>query len=151
MNFFIDRNLGFARWSPRWSSEIRNWIASEDHWTLLAIFKLKISAHNYYVYGFALPRCDNCIPIRVENQNVLQLAENKPYEAKNFLKKTTNPKKIHDGNWSCRAHVDCCDRWELKTIRLKSCYKVWANVRKGYSVANDYNNLDIYQINSTYL
>lgn len=102
--------------------------------------QMKISNHDYFVYDFALPMI-----------MLYSLYSGKSNQLANWLKKS--PMKqfttldTHDG-------IGVVDARELLTddeleYTSEELYKVGANVKKTYSSAN-YNNLDIYQINSTY-
>lgn len=101
---------------------------------------MKISEHDYFVYDFALPMI-----------NLYSLYSGKSNRLAHWLK--TAPMKqfttldTHDGIGVVDARDLLTD--EELDYASEELYKVGANVKKTYSSAN-YNNLDIYQINSTY-
>lgn len=101
---------------------------------------MKISAHDYYVYDFALPMV-----------TLYSLYSGKTERLANWLRispmKQFTTLDTHDGI----GVVDARDLLTEEELNYTSeeLYKVGANVKKSYSSEN-YNNLDIYQINSTY-
>lgn len=102
--------------------------------------QMKISAHNYYVYDFALPMV-----------TLYSLYSGKSERLANWLKispmRQFTTLDTHDGIGVVDARDLLTD--EELNYTSEELYKVGANVKKSYSSAN-YNNLDIYQINSTY-
>lgn len=102
--------------------------------------QMKIADHDYYVYDFALPMI-----------TLYSLYSGKANRLANWLKMSPMKKfttlDTHDGIGVVDAR-DLLSEEEL-TYTSEELYKVGANVKKVYSSAN-YNNLDIYQINSTY-
>ncbi len=102
--------------------------------------QMKIANHDYYIYDFALPMV-----------TLYSLYSGKSERLANWLKmspmKQFTTLDTHDGI----GVVDARDLLTDKELDYTSeeLYKVGANVKKVYSSAN-YNNLDIYQINSTY-
>lgn len=100
----------------------------------------KISDHDYFIYDFALPMI-----------TLYSLYSGKSNRLANWLKispmKQFTTLDTHDGIGVVDAR-DLLTDDEL-TYTSEELYKVGANVKKTYSSAN-YNNLDIYQINSTY-
>ena len=100
----------------------------------------KISDHDYFIYDFALPMV-----------TLYSLYSGKSNRLANWLKispmKQFTTLDTHDGIGVVDAR-DLLTDDEL-TYTSEALYKVGANVKKTYSSAN-YNNLDIYQINSTY-
>lgn len=100
----------------------------------------KISDHDYFVYDFALPMI-----------TLYSLYSGKSNRLANWLKispmKQFTTLDTHDGIGVVDAR-DLLTEDEL-AYTSEELYKVGANVKKTYSSAN-YNNLDIYQINSTY-
>lgn len=102
--------------------------------------QMKISNHDYYVYDF-------CLPMVV----LYSLYSGKSNRLANWLKispmKQFTTLDTHDGI----GVVDAKDLLTDEELNYTSeeLYKVGANVKKVYSSSN-YNNLDIYQINSTY-
>ena len=102
--------------------------------------QFKIAEHDYYVYDFALPMV---VLYSLYSGNVNRLAKwLKMSPMKQFTTLDT-----HDGI----GVVDVKDILTDEEIDYTSneLYKVGANVNRKYSTA-EYNNLDIYQINSTY-
>uniref|UniRef100_UPI00403FA7FA sucrose phosphorylase n=1 Tax=Candidatus Enterococcus willemsii TaxID=1857215 RepID=UPI00403FA7FA len=102
--------------------------------------QMKIADHNYYIYDFALPMV-----------TLYSLYSGKSERLAHWLKmspmKQFTTLDTHDG-------IGVVDARDLLTddeldYTSEELYKVGANVKKVYSSAN-YNNLDIYQINSTY-
>ena len=102
--------------------------------------QMKIADHDYYVYDFALPML-TLYSLYSGNSNRLA-AWLKMSPMKQFTTLDT-----HDGIGVVDAR-DLLTEEELD-YTSEELYKVGANVKKVYSSAN-YNNLDIYQINSTY-
>lgn len=100
----------------------------------------KISKHGYFIYDFALPMV-TLYSLYSGNSNRLA-AWLKKCPMKQFTTLDT-----HDGI----GVVDARDILSSSEIKYTSgeLYKVGANVKKKYSSA-EYNNLDIYQINTTY-
>ncbi|MGT2750296.1 sucrose phosphorylase [Streptococcus orisasini] len=102
--------------------------------------QFKLADHDYFVYDFALPMV-----------TLYSLYSGKAQRLADWLKKS--PMKqfttldTHDGI----GVVDVKDILTDEEITYTSdqLYKVGANVNRKYSTA-EYNNLDIYQINSTY-
>lgn len=102
--------------------------------------QLKIANHDYYIYDFALPMV---VLHALYSGHANQLAKwLKMSPMKQFTTLDT-----HDGI----GVVDVKDILTDEEIDFASneLYKVGANVKRKYSSA-EYNNLDIYQINSTY-
>lgn len=107
-----------------------------EHYTI----QMKIADHDYYVYDFALPMI-----------TLFSLYSGKSNRLAHWLKmspmKQFTTLDTHDG-------IGVVDAKDLLTdeeldYTSEELYKVGANVKKIYSSAS-YNNLDIYQINSTY-
>ena len=102
--------------------------------------QFKIADHDYYVYDFALPMV-----------TLYTLYSSRTERLANWLKmspmKQFTTLDTHDGI----GVVDVKDILTDEEIDYASneLYKVGANVKRKYSSA-EYNNLDIYQINSTY-
>ena len=102
--------------------------------------QFKIADHDYYVYDFALPMV-----------TLYSLYSSKVERLAKWLKmspmKQFTTLDTHDGI----GVVDVKDILTDEEIDYASneLYKVGANVKRKYSTA-EYNNLDIYQINSTY-
>ena len=102
--------------------------------------QMKIANHNYFVYDFALPMVV-----------LYSLYSGKSNRLANWLKmspmKQFTTLDTHDGI----GVVDARDLLTDEELEYTSeqLYKVGANVKKVYS-SEKYNNLDIYQINSTY-
>ena len=107
-----------------------------EHYTI----QMKIADHDYYVYDFALPMI-----------TLFSLYSGKSNRLAHWLKmspmKQFTTLDTHDGI----GVVDAKDLLSDEELNYTSeeLYKVGANVKKIYSSAS-YNNLDIYQINSTY-
>ncbi|WP_307976583.1 sucrose phosphorylase [uncultured Streptococcus sp.] len=107
-----------------------------EHYTI----PFKISDHGYFVYDFALPMV-----------TLYSLYSGKTNQLAKWLKmspmKQFTTLDTHDGI----GVVDVKDILTDEEIDYTSnqLYKVGANVKRKYSSA-EYNNLDIYQINSTY-
>lgn len=107
-----------------------------EHYTI----QMKIADHDYYVYDFALPMI-----------TLFSLYSGKSNRLAHWLKmspmKQFTTLDTHDGI----GVVDAKDLLTDEELNYTSeeLYKVGANVKKIYSSAS-YNNLDIYQINSTY-
>ncbi|MDT2781602.1 sucrose phosphorylase [Vagococcus fluvialis] len=100
----------------------------------------KISTHDYFVYDFALPMITLYSLYSGKSNRLAAWLEKSPM--KQFTTLDT-----HDGIGVVDAK-DLLSDEELEYTSEK-LYEVGANVKKIYSSAN-YNNLDIYQINSTY-
>lgn len=102
--------------------------------------QMKIANHDYYIYDFALPMV-----------TLYSLYSGKSERLANWLKmspmKQFTTLDTHDGIGVVDARDLLTD--EELDYTSEELYKVGANVKKVYSSAN-YNNLDIYQINSTY-
>ncbi len=102
--------------------------------------QMKIAKHDYFVYDFALPML-----------TLYSLYSGKAGRLADWLKiapmKQFTTLDTHDGI----GVVDAKDLLTDEELRYTSeeLYKIGANVKKVYSSEN-YNNLDIYQINSTY-
>lgn len=107
-----------------------------EHYTI----QMKIAEHDYYIYDFALPMV-----------TLYSLYSGKSNRLANWLKmspmKQFTTLDTHDGIGVVDARDLLSD--EELDYTSEELYKVGANVKKVYSSAN-YNNLDIYQINSTY-
>lgn len=102
--------------------------------------QMKIADHDYYIYDFALPMI---VLYSLYSGNSIRLKEWLDISPmKQFTTLDT-----HDGIGVVDAKDLLTDE-ELK-YTSEELYKVGANVKKIYSSAH-YNNLDIYQINSTY-
>lgn len=102
--------------------------------------QFKIAEHDYFIYDFALPMVTL---YSLYSGRVQRLAD---WLAKSPMKQFTTL-DTHDGI----GVVDVKDILTDEEIAYTSdqLYKVGANVNRKYSTA-EYNNLDIYQINSTY-
>ncbi len=102
--------------------------------------QMKIADHDYYIYDFALPMV-----------TLFSLYSGTSERLANWLKmspmKQFTTLDTHDGIGVVDARDLLTD--EELDYTSEELYKVGANVKKVYSSAN-YNNLDIYQINSTY-
>lgn len=102
--------------------------------------QMKTANHDYYIYDFALPMV-----------TLYSLYSGKSERLANWLKmspmKQFTTLDTHDGIGVVDARDLLTD--EELDYTSEELYKVGANVKKVYSSAN-YNNLDIYQINSTY-
>lgn len=107
-----------------------------EHYTI----QMKIAEHDYYIYDFALPMI--MLYSLYSGQSNRLAAWLKQSPMKQFTTLDT-----HDGT----GVVDAKDLLTDEELNYTSeeLYKVGANVKKIYSSEN-YNNLDIYQINSTY-
>lgn len=107
-----------------------------EHYTI----QMKIAKHDYYIYDFALPMI--MLYSLYSGQSDRLAAWLKQSPMKQFTTLDT-----HDGI----GVVDAKDLLTDEELNYTSeeLYKVGANVKKIYSSEN-YNNLDIYQINSTY-
>lgn len=107
-----------------------------EHYTI----QMKIAEHDYFVYDFALPMLV-----------LYSLYSGKSKRLANWLRQS--PMKqfttldTHDGIGVVDAKDLLSD--EELTYTSEELYKIGANVKKIYSSAA-YNNLDVYQINSTY-
>ncbi|EMG34131.1 sucrose phosphorylase [Streptococcus oralis] len=102
--------------------------------------QFKIADHDYYVYDFALPMVTLYTLYSSRTEHLAKWLKMSPM--KQFTTLDT-----HDGI----GVVDVKDILTDEEIDYASneLYKVGANVKRKYSSA-EYNNLDIYQINSTY-
>lgn len=102
--------------------------------------QFKIADHGYYVYDFALPMVTLYTLYSSRTERLVKWLKMSPM--KQFTTLDT-----HDGI----GVVDVKDILTDEEIDYASneLYKVGANVKRKYSSA-EYNNLDIYQINSTY-
>ena len=102
--------------------------------------QFKIADHHYYVYDFALPMVTLYTLYSSRTERLAKWLKMSPM--KQFTTLDT-----HDGI----GVVDVKDILTDEEIDYASneLYKVGANVKRKYSSA-EYNNLDIYQINSTY-
>ena len=102
--------------------------------------QMKIADHDYFVYDFALPMVV-----------LYSLYSRKSNRLANWLKmspmKQFTTLDTHDGIGVVDARDLLTD--EELDYTSEQLYKVGANVKKVYS-SEKYNNLDIYQINSTY-
>ena len=102
--------------------------------------QMKISDHDYFVYDFALPMVV-----------LYSLYSGKSNRLANWLKmspmKQFTTLDTHDGIGVVDARDLLTD--EELDYTSEQLYKVGANVKRVYS-SEKYNNLDIYQINSTY-
>ena len=102
--------------------------------------QMKIADHNYFVYDFALPMVV-----------LYSLYSGKSNRLANWLKmspmKQFTTLDTHDGIGVVDARDLLTD--EELDYTSEQLYKVGANVKRVYS-SEKYNNLDIYQINSTY-
>lgn len=102
--------------------------------------QMKIANHDYFVYDFALPMVV-----------LYSLYSGKSNRLANWLKmspmKQFTTLDTHDGIGVVDARDLLTD--EELVYTSEQLYKVGANVKKVYS-SEKYNNLDIYQINSTY-
>lgn len=107
-----------------------------EHYTI----QQKIAAHDYYIYDFALPMV---VLYTIYSGNVERLAD---WLRKSPMKQFTTL-DTHDGIGVVDAK-DVLNDEELE-YTSQQLYNVGANVKKIYS-SEKYNNLDIYQINSTY-
>ncbi|MGT2742828.1 sucrose phosphorylase [Streptococcus plurextorum] len=107
-----------------------------EHYTI----QFKIAEHDYYVYDFALPMVTLHALYSTHTNQLAKWLTMSPM--KQFTTLDT-----HDGI----GVVDVKDILTDEEIDFASneLYKVGANVKRKYSSA-EYNNLDIYQINSTY-
>ena len=107
-----------------------------EHYTI----QFKIAEHDYYVYDFALPMVTLHALYSTHTNQLAKWLKMSPM--KQFTTLDT-----HDGI----GVVDVKDILTDEEIDFASneLYKVGANVKRKYSSA-EYNNLDIYQINSTY-
>lgn len=102
--------------------------------------QMKIAAHDYFIYDFALPML--VLHALYTGQTVSLAKWLKMSPMKQYTTLDT-----HDGIGVVDAR-DLLSEEELQFTSEK-LYKVGANVKKIYS-SEKYNNLDIYQINSTY-
>lgn len=102
--------------------------------------QMKIAQHDYFIYDFALPMLTLHALYSGRSHALAKWLQMSPM--KQFTTLDT-----HDGIGVVDAR-DLLTEAEL-TYTSEELYKVGANVKKVYSSAN-YNNLDIYQINSTY-
>ncbi|MCD5002898.1 sucrose phosphorylase [Enterococcus saccharolyticus] len=102
--------------------------------------QMKIANHDYYIYDFALPMVTLYSLYSGKTERLARWLKMSPM--KQFTTLDT-----HDGIGVVDARDLLTD--EELDYTSEELYKVGANVKKVYSSAN-YNNLDIYQINSTY-
>lgn len=102
--------------------------------------QMKIAEHDYFIYDFAMPMI---VLFSLYSGRTDRLAA---WLRKSPMKQFTTL-DTHDGIGVVDAR-DLLSEDELD-YTSEELYKVGANVKKIYSSAN-YNNLDIYQINSTY-
>ncbi|MGM0123197.1 sucrose phosphorylase [Enterococcus sp. AZ194] len=102
--------------------------------------QMKIASHDYLIYDFALPMITLFSLYSGETKRLADWIRQSPM--KQFTTLDT-----HDGIGVVDAK-DLLTDAELE-FTSKQLYKVGANVKKIYS-SEKYNNLDIYQINSTY-
>lgn len=102
--------------------------------------QMKIASHDFFIYDFALPMLTL---FSLYSGQTMQLAE---WLRQSPMKQFTTL-DTHDGI----GVVDAKDLLSDEELAYTSeqLYKVGANVKKIYS-SEKYNNLDIYQINSTY-
>ena len=102
--------------------------------------QFKIADHDYYVYDFALPMVTLYTLYSSRTERLAKWLKMSPMKQLTTL-------DTHDGI----GVVDVKDILTDEEIDYASneLYKVGANVKRKYSSA-EYNNLDIYQINSTY-
>ncbi|WP_265459813.1 sucrose phosphorylase [Enterococcus sp. HY326] len=107
-----------------------------EHYTI----QHKIADHDYYIYDFALPMLVLYSLYSGRSERLAAWLEQSPM--KQFTTLDT-----HDGIGVVDAR-DLLSQSELD-YTSERLYEVGANVKKIYSSEN-YNNLDIYQINSTY-
>lgn len=107
-----------------------------EHYTI----QMKIADHDYFIYDFALPMLTLHALYSGRSERLAAWLKMSPM--KQFTTLDT-----HDGIGVVDAR-DLLTEEEL-TFTSEELYKVGANVKKVYSSAS-YNNLDIYQINSTY-
>lgn len=107
-----------------------------EHYSIQA----KIAQHNYFIYDFALPMLVLHALYTGKSQRLADWLKKSPM--KQFTTLDT-----HDGI----GVVDAKDLLTDEELNYTSeeLYRIGANVKKIYSSAS-YNNLDIYQINSTY-
>lgn len=102
--------------------------------------QMKIADHDYFIYDFALPMLTLHALYSGRSERLAKWLQMSPM--KQFTTLDT-----HDGIGVVDARDLLTD--EELDYTSEELYKVGANVKKVYSSAN-YNNLDIYQINSTY-
>ena len=102
--------------------------------------QMKIANHDYFIYDFALPMI---VLFSLYSKKVNRLAD---WLRQSPMKQFTTL-DTHDGIGVVDAKDLLSD--EELTYTSEELYKVGANVKKIYS-SEKYNNLDIYQINSTY-
>lgn len=107
-----------------------------EHYTL----PKKVSDHGYFIYDFALPMVLLCSLYTGKSQRLAAWLKQCPM--KQFTTLDT-----HDGLGVVDAKDILTD--EEIDYTIQELYKVGANVKRKYSSA-EYNNLDIYQINTTY-
>ncbi|MFB0637984.1 sucrose phosphorylase [Candidatus Phytoplasma solani] len=107
-----------------------------EHYTILK----KISDHGYFIYDFALPMVTLYTLYSGQTKRLADWLKKSPM--KQFTTLDT-----HDGI----GVVDARDILTSEEIKYtsKKLYQIGSNVKKTYS-STSYNNLDIYQINSTY-
>lgn len=107
-----------------------------EHYTI----QMKIAEHDYFVYDFALPMLVLYSLYSGKSKRLADWLRQSPM--KQFTTLDT-----HDGIGVVDAKDLLSD--EELTYTSEELYKIGANVKKVYSSAA-YNNLDVYQINSTY-
>ncbi|WP_323847541.1 MAG: sucrose phosphorylase [Phytoplasma sp.] len=100
----------------------------------------KISQHNYFIYDFALPLIVLYTLYSGKTKTLAHWLKNSPMKQFTTL-------DVHDGIGVVDAREILTD--EEINYTSDKLYKIGANVKKIYSSAS-YNNLDIYQINTTY-
>ncbi|AWZ37541.1 sucrose phosphorylase [Ligilactobacillus murinus] len=107
-----------------------------EHYTI----QRKLTQHNYFTYDFALPMV---VLYTLYSQDATRLVE---WLSDSPMKQFTTL-DTHDGI----GVVDVKDILTDEEIELTTnkLYEIGANVKRKYSTA-EYNNLDIYQINTTY-
>ena len=125
--------------------QVQDDISSEDAIILPEIHEhysmpFKLSKHGYFIYDFVLPMVTLYSLYSGRSNRLVNWINKSPM--KQFTTLDT-----HDGI----GVVDARDILTPKEIKYTSeeLYKVGANVKKKYS-SSEYNNLDIYQINSTF-
>lgn len=102
--------------------------------------QMKIASHDYFVYDFALPMITLYSLYSGKSERIASWLKQSPM--KQFTTLDT-----HDGIGVVDARDLLTD--EELAYTSEELYKVGANVKRIYS-SEKYNNLDIYQINSTY-
>lgn len=107
-----------------------------EHFTI----QHKIAKHDYFIYDFALPMVTLYSLYSGKSERLAAWLRQSPM--KQFTTLDT-----HDGIGVVDAKDILAD--EELVYTSEKLYQIGANVKKIYSTAN-YNNLDVYQINSTY-